>query len=145
MVLIQHLFGIRFLRQTVKEIQVNVAYRWFLGFNLTTEIPHFATVSYAIAQRFPSELFEEIFTRILEEAIARGHVDPTTVFIDTTQIKASANKKKHRKELALQTARVYDEQPQEGIDQDRKAHGKRPLKDRKMDNDGLSTLFWIFC
>jgi transposase len=134
-VLIQHLFGIRSLRQTVKEIEVNVAYRWFLGFNLTTEIPHFATVSYAFAQRFPSELFEEIFTLILEEAIARGYVDPTTVFIDATQIKASANKKKHRKELALQTARAYDEQLREEIDQDRKAHGKKPLKDKKADND----------
>ena len=32
MVLIQHLFGIPSLRQTYREIQVNVAYRWFLGY-----------------------------------------------------------------------------------------------------------------
>ena len=31
MVLIQHLFGIPSLRQTHREIQVNNAYRWFLG------------------------------------------------------------------------------------------------------------------
>jgi len=29
--LIQFLFGIKSMRQTVKEIEVNVAYRWFLG------------------------------------------------------------------------------------------------------------------
>ena len=34
MVLIQHLFGIPSLRQTYREIQVNVAYRWFLGYGL---------------------------------------------------------------------------------------------------------------
>jgi transposase len=34
-VLIQHLFGIPSLRRTVEEINVNVAYRWFLGFDLT--------------------------------------------------------------------------------------------------------------
>ena len=32
MVLIQHLFGIPSLRQTYREIQLNVAYRWFLGY-----------------------------------------------------------------------------------------------------------------
>lgn len=45
MVLIQHLFGIPSLRQTYREIQVNVAYRWFLGYGLLDNIPHFATVS----------------------------------------------------------------------------------------------------
>jgi len=30
-VLIQHLYGIRSLRQTVADIEMNVAYRWFLG------------------------------------------------------------------------------------------------------------------
>ncbi len=41
MVLIQHLYGIRSLRQTVKEIDMNIAYRWFLGYDLGTKIPHF--------------------------------------------------------------------------------------------------------
>ena len=40
MVLIQHLFGIASLRQTYREIQVNVAYRWFLGYGLLEQIPH---------------------------------------------------------------------------------------------------------
>lgn len=45
MVLIQHLFGIPSMRQTHRQIQVNVAYRCSLGYNLLEEIPHFATVS----------------------------------------------------------------------------------------------------
>ncbi|WP_312009675.1 transposase, partial [Shouchella clausii] len=32
MVFIQYIFGIRSMRQTIKEIETNVAYRWFLGF-----------------------------------------------------------------------------------------------------------------
>lgn len=47
LVLIQHLFGIRSLRQTMKEVEVNVAYRWFLGYSMSQQLPHFATVSYA--------------------------------------------------------------------------------------------------
>ena len=65
MVLIQHLFGIPSLRQTYREIQVNVAYRWFLGYGLLDNIPHFATVSYAFCQRFPDELTSEIFEQML--------------------------------------------------------------------------------
>lgn len=44
MVLLQHLFGIPSLRQTYREVQVNLAYRWFLGYGLLEEIPHFAKV-----------------------------------------------------------------------------------------------------
>jgi transposase len=134
MVLIQHLFGIKSLRQTVKEIDMNIAYRWFIGFDLTTPIPHFATVSYAFAQRFPSEIFESIFTWILEEAVAMGYVDARTIFIDATHIKANANKKKNRKMLAQRTARRYDQRLREEINQDRIEHDKKPLKD-KDDND----------
>ena len=65
MVLIQHLFGIPSLRQTYREIQVNVAYRWFLGYGLLDNIPHFATVSYAFCKRFPDELTSEIFEQML--------------------------------------------------------------------------------
>ena len=99
-VLIQHLFGIRSLRQTVKEIEVNIAYRWFLGLDIVSPIPHFSTVSYAFSTRFPRQVFEEIFTWILEETVAKGSVvDPSTIFIDSTHIKANANKKKRRKSI----------------------------------------------
>jgi transposase len=136
MVLIQHLFGIKSLRQTVKEIDMNIAYRWFLGFDLTTKIPHFSTVSYAFVQRFPSEIFEEIFTWILEEAVAKGYIDARTIFIDATHIKANANKKKNRKVLAQKTAHRYDEQLRKEINQDRLQNGKKQLKDKDDDNNG---------
>lgn len=44
-ILIQHLYGIPSLRQAMREIDMNMAYRWFLGYNFSEEIPHFATVS----------------------------------------------------------------------------------------------------
>ena len=135
MVLIQHLFGMRSLRQTVKEIEVNLAYRWFLGLGIDTTAPHFATVSYAFASRFPSELCEEIFAWVLEAAVAKKFVKAETVFIDGTHIKASANKNKKRKELAAATARVYDKQLRDEINADREAHGKKPLKNKDDDDN----------
>ena len=97
MVLIQHIYGIRSLRQTVKEIDMNIAYSWFLGFDLGTKVPHFATISYNFVNRFTDEVFEGIFSWILEEAMNKGYVKPETVFIDSTHIKANANKRKDTK------------------------------------------------
>ena len=34
--IIQYMFGIKSMRQTIKDIEVNVAYRWFLGLELKT-------------------------------------------------------------------------------------------------------------
>lgn len=133
MVLIQHLYGIKSLRQTVKEIDMNIAYRWFLGFDLTTRVPRFATLSYAFARRFPSEIFEEIFAWILEEAVKKSYVDARTIFIDATHIKANANKKKNRKKLAQITARRYDATLRQEINQERLEHGKKALKDKDDD------------
>ena len=58
LVLIQHLFGIRSLRQTMRDAEVNVAYRWFLGYSMSQQLPHFATISYAFRHRFTAEVIE---------------------------------------------------------------------------------------
>ena len=135
MALLQHLYGIRSLRRTRDEVEMNVAYRWFIGYDIDTPVPHFATISYAFATRFPSEVFEQIFSWILEEAVNKGLVKAQTVFIDATHVKANANKKKRRKESAQKTAHIYDEQLRAEIDADRAAHGKKPLKNRHDDDD----------
>ena len=134
MVLIQHLFGISSLRQTHREIQVNLAYRWFLGYGLLDNIPHFATVSYAFCNRFPEELVGEIFTHILNKALNHHMVDPSTIFIDGTHIKASANKKKSQKEQAVKTAKIYAEQLREEVNAEREALKKKPIEENDDDN-----------
>ena len=129
MVLIQHLFGIPSLRQTYREIQVNNAYRWFLGYGLLEDIPHFATVSYAFCKRFPDELTGEIFEHILNKALNHRMVDPSTIFIDGTHVKASANKKKFQKEQVAKAARVYSGQLRREVNEERERLGKKPLED----------------
>ena len=129
MILIQHLFGIPSLRQTHREIQVNVAYRWFLGYNLLDKIPHFATVSYAFCNRFPPELTTEILEHILNKALNNRMIDLGIIFIDGTHIKASANKKKFQKEQVAKAARSYDEQLRQEINTEREELGKKPIDD----------------
>jgi hypothetical protein len=80
---------------------------------------NYTLTSYAFATRFPSEVCEQVFAWILEEAVNRGCIDTSTVFIDATHVKANANRKKFIKEQAKKAARIYDEQLREEIDQDR--------------------------
>ena len=131
MVMLQHIYGIRSLRQTVAEIEVNVAYRWFIGYGLTERIPHFSTISYNFLHRFDSEMFEEIFTLVLNEGIDSGYVKPSVIFVDSTHIKANANRKKQMKVHVPAAVKKYEEQLHKEIDEDRDDHGKKPLKDKE--------------
>jgi transposase len=94
MVLIQHLFGIASLRRTHAEIEVNIAYRWFLGYSLSDKIPHFSTVSHNFKHRYSIEVIDKVFEWILREIANKGYLSPETLFIDGTHIKANANIKK---------------------------------------------------
>ena len=128
---IQYLYGIRSMRQTIKEIEVNVAYRWFLGLEMRDPVPHFSTFGKNYSRRFKdTDLFEQIFKHILFECYKYKLVDPTEVFVDATHVKARANNRKMRKRIAEQEARFYEKQLQEEISADREAHGKKPLKDK---------------
>ena len=133
--LIQYLYGIKSMRQTVKEIEVNVAYRWFLGLDMWDTVPHFSTFSKNYTRRFKdTDLFEQIFSHILEDCMKFHLVDTDTLFIDSTHVKACANGKKMRKRIAHQEALWFEETLKKEINEDRKNHGKKPLKDKDNDN-----------
>ncbi len=127
---IQYLYGIKSMRQTIKEIEVNVAYRWFLGLDMLDPVPHFSTFGKNYTRRFKdTDLFEQIFSKILEECMKFKLVDTEHIFVDSTHVKACANSKKMRKRVAHEQALWYEQELKEEIQKDRAAHGKKPLKD----------------
>ena len=133
---IQYLYGIRSMRQTIKEIEVNVAYRWFLGLDMCDKVPHFSTFGKNYSRRFKdTDLFEQIFERILAECYKFKLVDPTEVFVDATHVKARANNKKMQKRIAHEEALFYEELLRKEINNDRKEHGKKELKEKDKDDD----------
>lgn len=128
---IQYLYGIKSMRQTMKEIEVNVAYRWFLGLDMLDSVPHFSTFGKNYTRRFKgTDLFEQIFAKILEDCMKYKLVDTEQIFVDATHVKACANSKKMRKRVAREQALWYEEELNKEIERDRQAHGKKPLKDR---------------
>ena len=135
MVLIQHLYGLPSLRRTADEIRGNIYYRWFLGYRLLEETPHFSTVSYNFRHRFTTETVDQIFAWILNEVAEAGYLSPQAVFIDGTHIKANANTKKQIKEEVPVAAMHYAKELMEEVNADRAAHGKKPFSDDENDDD----------
>lgn len=132
---IQYLYGIRSMRQTVKEIEVNVAYRWFLGLEMMDKVPHFSTFGKNYIRRFKdTDLFEQIFSHILQECYKYGLIDPAEVFVDATHVKARANSRKMQKRIAHEEALFFEDILNKEINEDREAHGKGPLKEKKDDD-----------
>ncbi|MBC2361172.1 transposase, partial [Listeria welshimeri] len=128
LVFIQYLFGIRSMRQTIKEVETNMAYRWFLGYDFNQKIPHFSTFGKNYVRRFAeTEVFEHIFYRILKQAMDAGLVEPNVAFVDSTHVKANANKHKFHKKLIRKETRVYQEVLEDEINVSRVAEGKKPF------------------
>lgn len=127
MVLIQHLYGLPSLRRTAEEVQVNVAYRWFLGYKLQDKTPHFSTLSYNFRHRFTADTVDKIFIWILNEIANAGYLSPSAVFIDGTHIKANANTKKRITEEIPVVSKKYAEELMKEVNADRELHGKKPF------------------
>jgi len=131
-IMIQYLFGIPSMRQTIREIEVNIAYRWFIGYSFNEKIPHFSTFNKNYERRFKdTDLFNVIFMKILEAADKNGFINLSEIYIDSTHIKASANKRKYTKREIETEAKKYQDQLEKEIDEDREKHDKKPLKKLK--------------
>ncbi|KEH89408.1 hypothetical protein Z967_09525 [Clostridium novyi A str. 4540] len=131
MLFIGYLFGIRSERQLVKEIQVNVAYRWFLGYGLTDKIPSHSTISQNRTKRFSNtNIHQEIFDNIVFQAINRNLVDGKILYTDSTHLKANANKHKFIKKEITKSTKEYFDELENDINKDRINHNKKPLKKR---------------
>lgn len=133
---IGYLFGVRSERQLMREVQVNVAYRWFAGFRLTDKVPDASTFSQNRRRRYSdTTVYQEIFDEIVHQAIGHGMVDGRVLYTDSTHLKASANKNKFDVVQVEQTPSAYLAELDAAVDTDRAAHGKKPLK-REDGDDG---------
>ena len=132
MIFINKLFGINSMRKTCEEIKVNLAYRWFLGLSFEVQVPNHSTYSKNYSRKFKNnQISEQIFLGVLKQLYEHELVDMESLFIDGTHIKANANKNKYTKEEVLkQTAKAYQEELDKEINEDRKKHGKKELKEK---------------
>jgi IS5 family transposase len=132
MMFIGYIYGIRSERQLQREIEMNVAYRWFLGLKFKDPVPHHTTISWNRQHRFnDTDIFQELFDEIVLHAMNHKMVGGRVLFSDSTHLKANANKHKYTKqEIEVETREYFDEL-NKAVEEDRIAHGKKPLKEKE--------------
>ncbi|MEF2074842.1 IS1182 family transposase [Consotaella aegiceratis] len=124
-----YLFGIRSERQLVREIEVNVAYRWFLRLKLSDAVFDASTISQNRRRRFTDDsVARDIFDAIVEQAISHGLVDGRVLYTDSTHLKANANKNRFDKALIAKSRSDYWDDLDKAVEAERAAHGQKPLK-----------------
>jgi transposase len=88
--LVGFLYGITSERRLMREIEVNMAYRWFLGYDLDETVPDHSVLSKARA-RFGMEVFENFFKHSIELCQKAGLLSEGPVYVDTTLVQAAAS------------------------------------------------------
>jgi transposase len=93
MLIVGYVFAIRSERALCREVQLNLAYRWFCGLGIEDNIPDHSAFSRARNERFrDSDIFRRVFERVVGACIAAGLVGAEGFAVDASLIQADANK-----------------------------------------------------
>jgi len=84
------LLGIVHDRRLLREAQVNLAIRWFIGYGLHVALPDHSSLT-RIRQRWGAERFRRIFTRTVEACVAAGIAKGEVVHIDSSLVRADVS------------------------------------------------------
>jgi transposase len=110
--LLGYLYRIVSERQICEEASLNLAWRWFLGYELEEEIPDHSVLTKA-RRRFGIKVYEQFFQHVVRLCEMRGLIQGKTLFLDSTQIEANASRESMRgrtlvKELGSARAYVHE-------------------------------------
>src|SRR5580704_4267836 len=95
MLVVGYVFAIRSERALCREVQVNLAYRWFCGLSIEDKVPDHSAFSRARHERFrDSNMFRRVFERVVDACIAAGLVGGQGFAVDASLIVADANKQR---------------------------------------------------
>lgn len=128
MLLLGYLYGIRSERELERAVNDTISFRWFLGLGLTAKAPDHSVFSWNRKNRFKdTTIFQEIFDRIVQQAIDHRMVGGRVLLTDSTHIRANASNSKYVKQEVTYTPQEYLRELEEAVNEDRVQHGKKPL------------------
>jgi transposase len=84
------LTGIVHDRKLMREAQVNIAARWFIGYGLHEKLPHHSSLT-RLRQRWGEERFRKIFKRTVEACLKAKIATGDVVHIDASLIRANVS------------------------------------------------------
>lgn len=117
------------MRRTIEETKVNLAYRWFIGLGVDEVVPHFSDFSKNYTRKFSQlievvhpitgvletkSVFAAVFDRILSQAYHKDFIRAAHIYMDSTHIKANANKRKSEDVQIMEERKSY----QNALDQE---------------------------
>jgi transposase len=110
--LLGYLYRIVSERQLCEEASLNLAWRWFLGYELEEPIPDHSVLTKA-RRRFGIKVYEQFLQHVVRLCESRGLIQGKTLFLDSTLIEANASRDSLRgrslvKELGSARAYVHD-------------------------------------
>ncbi len=132
---INHLYGYNSMRRTIEETKVNLAYRWFAGLGIDDSVPHFSDFSKNYTRKFSQTIevahpltgvletktvFAAVFDQILRQADEKDYLRPAHIYMDSTHIKANANKRKTEEVFIEEQRKAY----QDTLDQECDAYSE---------------------
>src|SRR5215216_214323 len=82
--------GIRSERLLMDTVNLNLAHRWFIGYDLDEPVPDHSSLS-KIRERFGLEVFQQFFEQIVELCIEAGLVWGEELYFDSTKVQANAS------------------------------------------------------
>ena len=77
-------------RKLMREAEVNIAIRWFIGYGLHEKLPHHSSLT-RIRQRWGEERFRKIFKRTVESCLKAKIATSEIVHIDSSLIRANVS------------------------------------------------------
>lgn len=89
--LLQAIDGISHVRELMRQVQVNLAYRWFIGYELDEKLPDHSTLSKAL-DRFGDEVFNELFEHSIGQCKRSGLIEGRVLHVDATTIRADIDR-----------------------------------------------------
>ena len=85
--ILQAIKGIRSVRELMNEVRVNLAYLWFIGYEVGEPLPDHSSLSRAL-DRFGTEVFDELFRRSIAQCRKSGLIEGKVLHLDATMIRA---------------------------------------------------------
>jgi len=93
MLILGYVFAIRSERALCREVQLNLAYRWFCGLGIEDKIPDHSAFTRARNERFREhDIFRQVFESVVAACIKADLVGGKGFAVDASLIAADANK-----------------------------------------------------
>jgi transposase len=119
MALLGYLYGITSERRLAEEARLNLAFMWFLGYDLDERPPDHSVLSKA-RRRFGVTVYQAFFVELVRQCERAGLIEGQRLYVDSTLVAANANRDgtcsrtllTHLEAIQAHVAAVWHENPE---------------------------------